>query len=487
MRVAVLSDIHGNLVALDAVLARRRIGRRGLAPRRRRRLRTRARRRRRATERRRRASASAATTTPPRSAAARSTGSTRTRGPRWSGPGDDLRRRPGAWLAALPERRERSTTSRSSTAARAIRSGSTSTRPPVAARQHRRAWTTRLRAARPYPRPGRLSSSDDGRRRADRARRRLDGSRLDGRPGAAQPGQRRPAARRRSAAAYLVLDPDAGSVTWHRVAYDVERGPGGHAAAGLPARLGDRLAYGAVTRSMIGGRRPLQGRKPGDKRLRVERPHAPYFRYTGKGQLTAKEAASVPTTPPARLMRTVRGRPARPAAAPGGGDRRAPVQDEGAGDLQLRRDQLLAPTPPRRSSSRSSSAASRRGAPVLAAGRHRDRRAPRGRGVQLPPGVHRLPDRRRLVLRLEAQLRAARLARRGIRAADRLHPDRGRLDLVRASSRSCRPFPALVRRARHHRRQRPRADHARATSAACARPATSSPSRPTCSCSAPSR
>ncbi len=53
---------------------------------------------------------------------------------------------------------------------------------------------------------------------------------------------------------------------------------------------------------MIGGRRPLQGRKPGDKRLRVERPHAPFFRYTGKGQLTAKEAASVPTTPGARLI-----------------------------------------------------------------------------------------------------------------------------------------------------------------------------------------
>jgi len=57
---------------------------------------------------------------------------------------------------------------------------------------------------------------------------------------------------------------------------------------------------------VIGGRRPLQGRKPGDKRLRVERPHAPYFRYTGKGQLTAKEAASVPTTPGARLIARIR-------------------------------------------------------------------------------------------------------------------------------------------------------------------------------------
>ena len=40
------------------------------------------------------------------------------------------------------------------------------------------------------------------------------------------------------------------------------------------------------------GRRPLQGRKPGDRRVRVERPHAAYFRYTGPGQLVAREAAS---------------------------------------------------------------------------------------------------------------------------------------------------------------------------------------------------
>ncbi|HUQ78506.1 MAG TPA: APC family permease [Patescibacteria group bacterium] len=53
---------------------------------------------------------------------------------------------------------------------------------------------------------------------------------------------------------------------------------------------------------MIGGRRPLQGRKPGDRRVRVERPHAALFRWTGPGQLTAKEAASVPTTRTGRLF-----------------------------------------------------------------------------------------------------------------------------------------------------------------------------------------
>jgi amino acid transporter len=53
---------------------------------------------------------------------------------------------------------------------------------------------------------------------------------------------------------------------------------------------------------VIGGRRPIQGRKPGDRRLRVERPHSPYFRYSGPGQLTAKEAAHAPTTRTGRLF-----------------------------------------------------------------------------------------------------------------------------------------------------------------------------------------
>jgi len=47
---------------------------------------------------------------------------------------------------------------------------------------------------------------------------------------------------------------------------------------------------------MIGGRQPLRGNKPADRRIRVERPHARYFRYTGKGIMTAKPAATAPTT-----------------------------------------------------------------------------------------------------------------------------------------------------------------------------------------------
>lgn len=64
---------------------------------------------------------------------------------------------------------------------------------------------------------------------------------------------------------------------------------------------------------MIGGRRPLQGRKVGDRRVRVERPHSPYFRYAGPNQLVAREAASRPRTRSgralARLRHLVFGRP----------------------------------------------------------------------------------------------------------------------------------------------------------------------------------
>ncbi len=50
----------------------------------------------------------------------------------------------------------------------------------------------------------------------------------------------------------------------------------------------------------------MQGRKPADRRVRVERPHAPFFRYTGPGQLTAKAAANVALTPAERWLGRVR-------------------------------------------------------------------------------------------------------------------------------------------------------------------------------------
>ena len=64
---------------------------------------------------------------------------------------------------------------------------------------------------------------------------------------------------------------------------------------------------------MIGGRRSVPGRKVADRRIRVERPHSPYFRYAGAGQLVAREAASRPRRGRdlvlARLRAFVFGRP----------------------------------------------------------------------------------------------------------------------------------------------------------------------------------
>jgi hypothetical protein len=64
---------------------------------------------------------------------------------------------------------------------------------------------------------------------------------------------------------------------------------------------------------MIGGRRSLQGRKVADRRIRIDRPHSPYFRYAGAGQLIAREAASRPRTRQqlalARLRGAIFGRP----------------------------------------------------------------------------------------------------------------------------------------------------------------------------------
>ena len=57
---------------------------------------------------------------------------------------------------------------------------------------------------------------------------------------------------------------------------------------------------------MIGGRRPIRGRKSADRRVRVDRPHSPYFRYAGPDTLVAKEAASLPRTPAGRALARAR-------------------------------------------------------------------------------------------------------------------------------------------------------------------------------------
>jgi len=55
------------------------------------------------------------------------------------------------------------------------------------------------------------------------------------------------------------------------------------------------------------GPKQLKGRKLGDRRVRIERPHSAYFRYTGEGTLVAKEAASAPRTPAGRAFARFRG------------------------------------------------------------------------------------------------------------------------------------------------------------------------------------
>ena len=57
---------------------------------------------------------------------------------------------------------------------------------------------------------------------------------------------------------------------------------------------------------MTESRRPLKGRKLGDRRVRVERPHAAFFRYSPEGDLIAKASASAPRTPAGRALARVR-------------------------------------------------------------------------------------------------------------------------------------------------------------------------------------
>ncbi len=57
---------------------------------------------------------------------------------------------------------------------------------------------------------------------------------------------------------------------------------------------------------MTSPRPPLHGRKFGDRRVVVDRPHAAFFRYAGAGVMVAKAAASVPTTAVGRRVARVR-------------------------------------------------------------------------------------------------------------------------------------------------------------------------------------
>ena len=67
--------------------------------------------------------------------------------------------------------------------------------------------------------------------------------RLDGRQALLNPGSVGQPRDGDPTAAWLELDTDAGVVTWRRTAYDVERARSAILDAGLPARLGDRLRH----------------------------------------------------------------------------------------------------------------------------------------------------------------------------------------------------------------------------------------------------
>jgi amino acid transporter len=57
---------------------------------------------------------------------------------------------------------------------------------------------------------------------------------------------------------------------------------------------------------MTAPRPPLRGRKLGDRRVVVDRPHSAFFRYAGPGTMVAKAAASAPTTAFGRRAARVR-------------------------------------------------------------------------------------------------------------------------------------------------------------------------------------
>ena len=215
---------------------------------------------------------------------------------------------------------------------------------------------------------------------------------------------------------------------------------------------------------MIGGRRPLSGRKPGDRRVRVDRPHSAYFRYTGPGQLTAKAAASAPTTGLRPAARTRQGRRHRPPARLRGGGRGAPLEEEGARDLQLRRHLVerlcdrgdRAGVRPRAASAPSTSrlpiAIAIAGLLAIVAFSYRQV------CIAYPSGGGSYSVSKANIGRIG-------VAGRGVCAAHRLQPDGGGVDLVRGRADRL-GLPGARSRGRAHRPQRAHPDHHRQPSRA---------------------
>ncbi len=163
--------------------------------------------------------------------------------------------------------------------------------------------------------------------------------------------------------------------------------------------------------------------------MRVERPHAPFFRYAGPGQLVAREAASVPRTPTGRALARVRaivfGRPlaSREPRSRSAYPRRRRWRSSAPTRSRPR------PTRPRRSCGSSSWAGPRR-CSCRSRSRSPSRSCSRSspcRYRQIVPG---LPERRRRIRgrprRTSADLRAGR----GRRHCCRLRDDRRGVDRV---------------------------------------------------------
>ena len=195
---------------------------------------------------------------------------------------------------------------------------------------------------------------------------------------------------------------------------------------------------------LIGGRRPLQGRKPADK------PSGSPIRRTSATPGPARWWRSRPRASSSR-------RPAGPSPASGrsssveplvdrGGDRRAPVEAQGTGDLQLRCDQLV------RLRDRGDPAGPRPGrggsAVLIDRGLDRDRTPVGGRRDQLPAGLPRVSERRRGIRGRAIRADAAAGPHRRRRPLDRLRDDGGGVHVIGAR-------PAGVARSRGGRLQGP--------------------------------
>ena len=172
-----------------------------------------------------------------------------------------------------------------------------------------------------------------------------------------------------------------------------------------------------------------RGRKPGDVRVRVDRPHTRYFRYVAPGVFTAKLAADEPTTPGGRAWAaTKRALFGRPLSTEQELEERLPKW-KALPCLLLRRDVVRR----LRHAGEPLHAARRRDdrLRLAPADLGRDRGRPRPRHALVPPDDPGLPQRRRQLHRGARQPRGApRPGRRG-GAADRLRADRRRQRLRR--------------------------------------------------------